>query len=331
MRLRILLPLCLFFPFLAGWGHWGPSVKVGLALDRSQGREMFISQFRDELDENRAELVLQDAQGDPATQEAQVRDMIAKGIQALVLFPCDPAKAASLVKAAHQSGIKVISLESLIPGDLDYLIRFNDLKAGELQARAMVKEVPHGSYVLMGANPALREGQMRVLQPLIEGGQVRIAASRISKGPETPEEAAKEMEAVLKEQGNKVDAVLASDGPWAQGAAQALEKAGLSGKVPLAGIGEDLETCRRVVTGAETLTVYHAPRKLAEEAAYLAAKLARKATQFSCQFTPVDNGASKIPAVLLTPVTVDLKNLESTILQDKVQKKEEVWKGLGKG
>ena len=327
MRLRMLLFLALCFPFLGGWGHWGPTVKIGLSLDRSQGREILVDKLKVELEENRAELVLRDAQGDPAAQEAQVRDLISKGVQALVMVPCDPSKAEVSVKAAHQAGIKVISLERLIPGDLDYLIRFNELKAGELQAQAMLKKVPRGSYVLLGADSGFREGQMKTLQPLIDGGEIRIAASRVSKGTETPGAAAQEVEAVLKTQGNKVDAILASDGSWTLGAAQALEKAGLSGKVSLAGVGEDLETCRRVVSGTETLTVYHAPRKLAEETAYLAAKLARKANQFSCQFTEVENAGSKTPAVLLSPVTVDSKNLESTILEDKVQKKEEVYKG----
>jgi D-xylose transport system substrate-binding protein len=73
------------------------------------------------------------------------------------------------------------------------------------------------------------------------------------------------------------------------------------------------------------MTVYHPPKKLAEETAYLAAKLARKATQFDCQFVEVDNGTAKVRAVLLTPIAVDAKNLDSTIISDGVQKREKVY------
>jgi D-xylose transport system substrate-binding protein len=73
------------------------------------------------------------------------------------------------------------------------------------------------------------------------------------------------------------------------------------------------------------MTVYEPPKKLAEETAYLAAKLARKATEFDCEFVDVPNGGKTVKAVLLTPIAVDAKNLDSTIIADQVQKKEDVY------
>lgn len=329
MRFRILILLCLLFPFLAGWGHWGPQVKIGFAVDNAQGREALIKSMQEEMADNRADLLLRDAKGDPAIQGEQVKDLIAQGIQALIVLPVDAQKAAPLVRAAHQAGIKVISLEHLIPGsDLDYLIAFSPTKEGEFQAKAMLKRVPKGNYVLLGKGQGFREGQMKALQPLIDKGDIRIVASRGSKG--TAQDAAKDMSAILKADGKKVDAVLTSDSETAEGAAQALAKAGLSGKVPVAGTGEDLQTCRRIIADTQTLTIYHPPQKLAEEAAYLGAKLARKAKEFDCQFTEVDNGGVKLPAVFLTPVPVDAESLGSTVIKDKVQQSEEVYKGFGK-
>src|ERR1700733_9065800 len=131
MLLRICVFLCLAFPLLAGWGHSGPKVKVGLSLDHTQGREPLIRKLGEELKENNAELLLEDAKGDPASQQSQVQDLIREGIQALVVLPADPSKAAPLVSAAHEAGIKVISVERPIPdSDLDYLVAFNNVKAG---------------------------------------------------------------------------------------------------------------------------------------------------------------------------------------------------------
>jgi D-xylose transport system substrate-binding protein len=328
MRLRIYVFWCLAFPLLAGWGHLGPKVKIGLSLDHAQGREPLIRKLGEELKENNAELLWQDAKGDPASQQNQVQDLIRQGVQALVVLPADPSKAASLVSTAHEAGIKVISVERPIPdSDLDYLIAFNNVKAGELQARALVRLAPQGRYVLLGENPAdavskdLRAGQMKVLQPLIDRGDIRVAASQWA----SPSGAGEKIGAILEREGNRVDAVLASDDGLAEGAIRALEEAKLSGKVPVTGRGDDLAACRRMVAGSQAMLVYQPPQKLAEETAYLAAKLARKATEFDCQFVDVDNGQKKVRAVLLTPVAVDAKNLDSTLIKDQVQTREAVY------
>jgi D-xylose transport system substrate-binding protein len=177
-------------------------------------------------------------------------------------------------------------------------------------------------------NPAskeFREGQMKALQPLIDRGDIQIAASQWFTSPVTPSTVMNKVGKILESEGKKPLAILASDQELVERANQALEKAGLSRKVPVAGLGDDLATCRRIVSGTQALTVYFPPKKLAEETAYLSAKLARKATQFDCQFVELDNGAGKVQAVLLSPVAVDAKNLDSTILRDQVQRKEDVY------
>ncbi|HTA76414.1 MAG TPA: substrate-binding domain-containing protein [bacterium] len=284
--------------------------------------------MKEAMEDNRAELLVKDAQGNSDTQENEVREMIQQGIQALVVIPCDPLKASALVNEAHRVGIKVISLKGLIPDtDLDYLIAFDDEKAGELQARAIVKKVPQGRYVLLGGDPVkkasqnFRKGQMKVLQPLIDRGDIQITASKWDAGRET----SNVLGGILDHEKNKVDAVLVSDGEKAEQVARTLEKMSLSKKVSMAGSGEDLATCQRIASGSQWITIYHPPQKLAEETAYLAAKSARKATEFDCQFVEMDNGSRKVQAVLLTPLAVDARNLKSTVIQDRVQKEDDVF------
>ncbi|HTA76019.1 MAG TPA: substrate-binding domain-containing protein [bacterium] len=330
MRLMNSILICFAFLFLTGWGHWGPNVKIGLALDTAQAREPLVRKLKEAMEDNRAELILRDAKGDPTAQQSEVREMIQQGIQALVVMPCDRLKASALVSAAHQAGIKVISLESLIPdSDLDYLIAFDNEKSGELQAKALVKKVPQGSYVLLGGTPQtsqdLRKGQMKVLQPYIDRGDIQIAVSKWDIARETPSGESKELGDILAREGNRVDALVVSDDE-AGSATRTLEKMNLSGKVVVGGLGEDLATCQRIASGTQWMTIYHPPQKLAEETAYLAAKLARKATEFDCQFVEVDNGSQKVKAVLLTPLAVDAGNLKSTVIDDQVQKEEDVFK-----
>jgi len=329
MRLMNSLFLCFAFLFLTGWGHWGPPVKIGLALDSAKAHEPLVQKLKEAAEDNRAELLVKDAQGDPAAQSSEVHDLIQQGIQVLVVIPCDALKASTLVSEAHKAGIKVISLKGLIPhSDLDYLVAFDNEKAGELQARAMVKKVPRGRYVLLGGEEAeeasqnFRKGQMKALQPLIDRGDIQIAASKWDAARKSAEP--DELGVILAREGNRVDAVLTSDDEKAGRAVRTLEKMNL--KAMVGGVGNDLATCQRIASGTQWMTITHPPQKLAEETAYLAAKLARKATEFDCQFVEVDNGPQKVQAILLTPLAVDAGNLKSTVIADGVQKEEDVFK-----
>jgi len=308
----------------------GPKVKIGFSIDHTKGREPFLAKLREATEDSHALLILKDAQDDPETQGLQANELIKEGIEVLVVIPCDPAKAGPMVAAAHIGGIKVISLQRLIPDtDLDYFIDFNKEKAGELQAQAMAEKVSKGRYVFFEqekGDPAcsanIQKGRLKALQSFISRGDILISDSKFFDPTAGTESS---MENILSKDSNKVDAVLTSDPSLAEGAGEALEKAKLSPKISLAGMGDDLPTCRRIASGTQALTIYEPPHKLAEETAYLAAKLARKATEFDCQFVEIPNGHRLVHAVLLTPMVVNSGNLDSTIIQDKVQKKEDVY------
>ncbi|HET9869165.1 MAG TPA: substrate-binding domain-containing protein [bacterium] len=298
MRLKPLLLLCLLLPWMAAWGHRQPPVTIGLCLDHGRGRELLLRLLEKAMDENQARLITRDAQDDPAAQVRQAQDLIGRGAQALVVLPCDPARESALAEQARRAGLKVVCLGQPLPS-ADYLIAFDRRKAGELQARALLAGHPRGRYLLLGKDREIRDGWMEALGPAIRKGDVQVAAST-RWDPRT----------------GPVDAVLAPDAASAQEAVEALAKSGLRGQVPVSGVGEDLPTCRRVLSGAQQSTVYRPAQKLAEETAYLSAKLARKAREFDCAFVEADNGASKIPAVLLTPRLLGAKDLESAVAGD---------------
>ncbi len=330
MRLKRSIIFCFAFLLLTGWGHLGPKVKIGLSLDHTQGREPFLKKFQEALNDDHADLLLKDASDDPAAQENQVKDLIQQGIQTLVVISCDPSKASPLVTAAHTAGIKVIALEQLIPGsDLDYFIDFNYVKAGELQAKTLIKTVPKGRYILLdeGSNSTdIRKGQLNVLQSLIDHGNIQIVTPLWSVQTETDTKRQKLLiDSMISPKLNHFDAIALPNYKEVEKIILFFIKGQFKVDFVIAGMGEDLATCRRIASGTQLMTVYYPPKKLAEETAYLAAKLARKATEFDCQFVEIPNGEKSVKAVLLAPVAVDAKNLDSTIIADQVQKKEDVY------
>ncbi|MBI3311678.1 MAG: D-xylose ABC transporter substrate-binding protein, partial [Serratia liquefaciens] len=232
------------------------------------------------------------------------------------------------INEAKREGIKVLAYDRMINNaDIDFYISFDNEKVGELQAQSLVQRVPQGNYFLMGGSPVdnnaklFRQGQMKVLQPLIDGGKIKLVGDQWVDGW-LPENALKIMENALTANNNKIDAVVASNDATAGGAIQALAAQGLAGKVAISGQDADLAAVKRIVAGTQTMTVYKPISKLADEAAGIAVQLG-KGEQPKTNAT-LNNGSKEVPSWLLTPIPVDKSNIDSTIIADGFHKKSDI-------
>ena len=101
-----------------------------------------------------------------------------------------------------------------------------------MQARAVFKVRPKGNYVFIKGSPTdpnanfLREGQQEVLADAIKKGDIKIVGEEYTDGWK-PEVAQKNMEQILTKNGNKVDAVVASNDGTAGGVVAALSAKGI--------------------------------------------------------------------------------------------------------
>jgi D-xylose transport system substrate-binding protein len=314
----------------------GGTIKIGLSMDDlrlerwQHDRDLFVAKAK----ELGAEVVVQSANGDDQTQFSQCENLISQGVNVLVIIPHNGEAMAPIIEQAHKAGIKVLSYDRLITkSDVDYYISFDNIKVGEMQAQSIVNLVPKGNYFLMGGSPTdnnakmFRAGQMKVLQPLIDKGDIKVIGDQWAKDW-LPEEALKIMENGLTANNNKIDAVVASNDSTAGGAIQALAAQGLGGKVPISGQDAELAGCQRIVEGLQTMTVYKPIKILATAAAEVAIKLAKGEAPKSDGI--VNNGKVDVPSVLLPPVAVDAKNIVDTVIKDGFNKLEEVYKNVSK-
>lgn len=211
--------------------------------------------------------------------------------------------------------------------DIDFYISFDNEKVGEMQAQSLVKRVPQGNYFLMGGSPVdnnarlFRDGQMKVLKPLIDSKKIKVVGDQWVDAW-LPENALKIMENALTANGNKIDAVVASNDATAGGAIQALSAQGLAGKVAISGQDADLAAIKRINNGTQTMTVYKPISKLADNAANIAVELG-EGKQPKSNAT-LNNGTKEVPAWLLEPIAVDKANIESTVVADGFHKKSEL-------
>jgi D-xylose transport system substrate-binding protein len=266
-----------------------------------------------------AECLFQDANGDARKQNEQCEILLSQGIDVLVIIPKSATAAAQAVRSAKQQGVPVLSYDRLIlECDVDAYISYDNTWVGALQAQSLVDRVK-GKYFLLGGAPddnnakLLREGQMQVLEPLIKAGEIEIVGDQWASGW-SPSKAREIVENLLVNVGTDLNAIVASNDGTAGGAIQALRAQGLDGKVLISGQDADLQACKRILAGTQTVTVYKPLRPLAEQAAALALQLARGESVGAEQ--EVNNGHIDVPAVLLKPVAVDEDNLMDVIVGD---------------
>lgn len=280
-------------------------------------------------------VVVQAANGDDALQNAQAENLLTQGVDVLLVAPHNGKTAATIVESAHRAGVPVIAYDRLInDSDLDVYISFDNVRVGELQADYLVKRRPKGNYVLIGGAPTdhnailFREGQMKVLKPFVERGEIKIVSDQWAKDW-LAVEALKIMENALTSTGNKVDAVVASNDGLAGGAIQALEEQKLAGKVLVSGQDAELSGCQRIVAGTQSMTVYKPIERLAAIAAKTAILLARKSPLPPIVRT-LNNGSKEVPSILIDPIQVDQDNLAATVIKDHYHKVEDVFRDIPK-
>ena len=321
----------------AGEGGGGKKIRIGFSMDTlkeerwQRDRDLVVAKGK----ELGAEVLVQAANGNDALQNSQAENLLTQGVDVLLVAPHNGKTAAIIVESAHKSGVPVIAYDRIInDSDLDLYISFDNVRVGELQADYIVKRVPRGNYVLIGGAPTdynavlFRKGQMNVIQPLVDKGDIKLASDQWAKDWQAVE-ALKIMENALTRTGNKVDAVVASNDGVAGGAIQALGEQKLAGKVPVSGQDAELSACQRIVAGTQSMTVYKPIKALATKAAEVAVMMAKK-QPVTDPTKPVNNGQKEVPSILLEPIQVDKDNMVSTVIADGYQKLEDVYKDVPK-
>src|SRR5690348_16156048 len=184
-----------------------------------------------------ATVSVQSADASEERQISQIENLISRGVDVIVIVPFNSKTLGNVVAEAKKAGIKVVSYDRLIlNADIDAYISFDNEKVGEMQASGVLHAAPKGNYFLLGGAPTdnnakvLREGQMKVLQPAIDKGDIKIVGQQWVK-EWNPTEALSIVENALTRNANKIDGIVASNDATAGGAIQALAAQQLAGKV----------------------------------------------------------------------------------------------------
>ncbi len=310
-------------------------VLIGLAMD-----SLVVERWRRDMEtfvkaaeELGARVEVRVADQDPAIQERQVRELIALGIDVLVIVPNDADRVSDVVREVRALGVKVLSYDRLVrSAGVDLYVSFDNEKVGALIAESLLKAAPSGGYVIVNGPRAdnnallLNAGFHRVLEPRVADGRVRLVAE-IWPETWTSDAARAGLEAVMAS-GVDVAAVAAGNDMLAEAAIAVLAENRLAGSVKVAGQDADLAACQRIAEGFQHATVYKPIERLALAAAGFAVMLA-KGEPVPADAT-ISDGKFEVPYVRLEPVLVTKDLLDATVVADAFHDADDVYRNVGR-
>jgi len=113
-------------------------ITIGFSMDSLQlerwqhDRDAFVA----EANTLGADVLVQSAEGNDATQVQQAEDLLTDGVDVLVVVPHNGDIAASIVNSAKRQHVPVLSYDRLIRNsEIDFYISFDNVRVGELHAK----------------------------------------------------------------------------------------------------------------------------------------------------------------------------------------------------
>jgi D-xylose transport system substrate-binding protein len=266
-----------------------------------------------------AEVMIEEANNDQQKQIAQAKEMIANGAKVLIVVPINQDEAARIVEMAHEKKVKVIAYDRLINGcKLDYYISANSTRIGELQASYLTSLKPKGKYAMICGskydNNAMRLfiGQMNVLQPFMESGEIQVVYSEFTENWTTAE-GERHTNFILDQNTDAITGIIAGNDALADGVLSVLKERGFEGKIMVAGQDAELDNVKAIMNGQQTCTILKPLREMAQKTAELAVSLALN-KPINMKFTTESNGKTLVKSVLIDASVVNKGNIETTVI-----------------
>ena len=192
-----------------------------------------------------------DGQNSADEQLKQVENMIADGVDAIILNPQDADACAACVDVADEAGIPVIGVNTMVNSDkLTAYVGSQDVGAGEEIMQYMIDYLGKTEFnIVVIEGPMGQSAQLQrwegINNVLANNKGIEILAYNTANW--TRDEAMTLMETWITEFGDKIDAVVAENDEMALGARQAINDNGMD--IPCIGIDGITDAVSAVESG----------------------------------------------------------------------------------
>ena len=315
----LLLMFLAFISILPGCKQETP--KVGILLhsyenDRWQKDKDYLVENLKKLG---AEVMLEVADNNQAKQISQAQEMINKGATVLIVVAINQDEAAQVVELAHKANVKVVAYDRMINGcALDYYVAANSTTVGAQMTSYVTSLKPKGRYAIIPGskydNNAMKLyiGQMNVLQPYMEKGDIQVVYSEFTEAW-TPAEGSLHTNLLLDQNSDSITAIICGSDAITDGVLTTLKERGLEGKIMVTGQDAELDNVKAIVSGAQTCDILKPLKELALATAELAVALAME-QPLTMEFSTESNGKVLVKSILIDATVVNRNNIETTVV-----------------
>ena len=211
----------------------GKTVGFAQTDSMSAWRTTETDSIKEYVEKAGGEFIVKDAGGDIATQETDIRDLVAAGVDYLVVAPLENNGLQGALQEAMDNDIPVILVDRAIDGEAGThyttAIMSDFVWEGEQCAKALTEALPDGGNVVIingGYDSSTSTDRQQGFTDNLDSSKFKIVAEQ--DGEWLMDKAQAVMENILQAQGGEnIDAVFAVTDDMIQGAKNAIEAAGL--------------------------------------------------------------------------------------------------------
>ena len=312
--------------------------KVGVAMP-TQSSERWIndgSNMKAQLEALGYEVDLQYAEDDVQAQVSQIENMIASGVNCLVIASIDSSALVNVEKQAQTAGIPIIAYDRLLMDTdaVSYYATFDNKGVGTAIGKYIVDNAgldpanPQTIELFMGSpddNNAhmLYAGLMEQIQPYLDDGSLVCKSGQLDFDSNNTlrwdqQTAMKRCEDLLTRYyaDEELDICATAYDGLAYGCMAALEGAGYTeANWPLiTGQDAELMATKHIISGKQTMSIAKDTRILASKCVTMVQAVLEGAEPEINDTEQYDNGKIVVPSYLCTPVAVDQDNYKEIIV-----------------
>ncbi|QMV43588.1 substrate-binding domain-containing protein [Cohnella cholangitidis] len=252
----------------------------------------FTDMIKDKLEAEVAsrkniELYSYEGHANAEQQLADVKDMIAKDVDVIILNPVNAAKSDVAVKMAVDAGIPVVGINTIPDTDLlTTYVGSNDIQAGEIQMQFIAESLGGEGNIVILRGLAEQSSQIQrargILNVLDKYPNIHVLEDVSAKWSRN--EAYELMKDWHEKYGDKIDAVVSHNDGMALGALDYLKEAGI--RIPVIGVDAIPDALLSVKDGQLTATVFQDAIGQAKMAVNLAINIAQNGQVAKSYFIP---------------------------------------------